>query len=76
VSGRYWKPSEAGETIASHCPSGQIVLPINMMLVDERGQAALIKWLRDTEAVLVTTLQQHDMHLAPDHTYEVKRFHR
>ena len=74
VLGRYWKPSEAGETIVSHCPSGEIVLPMNMMLVDERGQTALIKWLSDTEAVIVTTMRRNDMRLAPDHGYGGKNF--
>ena len=50
--GRYWKPGKA-EIITSHCPSGQFVLPMNMMVVDEGGQAALIKWLRDAEPVIV-----------------------
>jgi hypothetical protein len=52
VLGKYWKPGEA-EVITSHCPSGQFVLPMNMMLVDERGQAALVKWARDSEPVIV-----------------------
>ena len=51
--GRYWRPGEAAETIASHCPSGQFVLPLNMMIVDQRGKAVLIQWLTDTEAIVV-----------------------
>lgn len=53
VLGRYWKPGEAAEIVASHCPSGQFVLPMSMMVVDEKGNAALIKWLTDTDPVRV-----------------------
>jgi hypothetical protein len=54
VLGRYWEPGQRGEIIASHCPSGQIVLPMNMMIVDERGEAALVKWLHDTEPYIIS----------------------
>jgi len=51
--GRYMKPGEPGQLIASHCPSGEFVLPISMMIVDERGRAALIKWLPDAQPVIL-----------------------
>lgn len=53
ILGRYWKPGEATEIIASHCPSGQFLLPMSMMLVDEKGRAALIKWVTDGGPVIV-----------------------
>jgi hypothetical protein len=53
VLGRYWKAGEAAEIVASHCPSGQLVLPMSMMVVDEEGKAALIKWPTDAEPVVV-----------------------
>jgi len=53
VCGRYMNPGEPGGIVASHCPSGEFVLPMNMMVVDERGKAALIKWSPDAEPVVV-----------------------
>ena len=43
VFGRYMTPDEPAQIIASHA-SGRFVLPMSMMVVDERGQAALITW--------------------------------
>ena len=53
ICGRYMNPDEAGGIVATHCPSGEFVLPMHMMVVDERGEAALIKWLPDAEPVVV-----------------------
>ncbi|HET8562794.1 MAG TPA: hypothetical protein VFM35_02860 [Candidatus Binatia bacterium] len=53
VCGRYMNATGSGGIIASHCPSGEFVLPMNMMVVDEKGQAALIKWSPDAAPIVV-----------------------